>query len=570
MTDMALTVLDTTGIQEYIFGSNRLRENVVASYLVECATGTWVAETLPQPHNLTADLHVRDEAPLEAQTDRQAEVIYRGGGNVVILFRSHNPHQDALTLARETVGKLSRILLERAPGLHLAAAHAPFTWSQDAIGGENGVYVRVMQHLAQTKQRRRSSLGLTGQSVTLTCRSTGLPAVDHDPEEPTRPVSAAVAAKVDPDRRDEADARLKDLLSKAKINDETIEKYAFSRDFDDLGRAKGEISYIAVVHADANNMGQRFEAVLGKYVQARDNRRCVNALRNLSNSLNTAGATALQTTVRRMMDAFKEEHFQTFCTGLPTRRTRDGQRKPVLPFRPLVFGGDDVTFVCDGRLGLTLAATYLEQFRQAAQKLSDGKQAYACAGIAIVKTHYPFARAYALCDDLCSSAKRFVRDIFPSGDGVALDWYFATTGITADLDDLRERYYQVPGIPSQNDQPEMGYLDMRPVVLDGPGWRTWHNFDQTVQTLLYAEAWRERRNKVIALREALRDGGAETERFRVMYGVDNLPRLDYVADHTYRRTGWIGDRCAYFDAIEALDCYLPLTVRPLVPEEVSP
>jgi hypothetical protein len=29
--------------------------------------------------------------------------------------------------------------------------------------------------------------------------------------------------------------------------------------------------------------------------------------------------------------------------------------KYLLPFRPIVFGGDDVTFICDGRLGLSLA-----------------------------------------------------------------------------------------------------------------------------------------------------------------------------------------------------------------------
>ena len=43
---LIVTVLDTTGIQPYIFGSNRLRENVGASYLVSQATDEWVKEVL--------------------------------------------------------------------------------------------------------------------------------------------------------------------------------------------------------------------------------------------------------------------------------------------------------------------------------------------------------------------------------------------------------------------------------------------------------------------------------------------------------------------------------------------
>jgi len=38
MNEFYLVIVDTTGIQSYIFGSNRLRENVGASFLVHAAT----------------------------------------------------------------------------------------------------------------------------------------------------------------------------------------------------------------------------------------------------------------------------------------------------------------------------------------------------------------------------------------------------------------------------------------------------------------------------------------------------------------------------------------------------
>ena len=52
MNRYTLTVVDTTGIQDYIFGTNQLKQNVGASYLVDCATRKWVVESLPEPNNL--------------------------------------------------------------------------------------------------------------------------------------------------------------------------------------------------------------------------------------------------------------------------------------------------------------------------------------------------------------------------------------------------------------------------------------------------------------------------------------------------------------------------------------
>jgi len=48
---MYLIVVDTMQIQPYIFGSNRLRENLGASYLVAQATEDWAWDHLPKPNN---------------------------------------------------------------------------------------------------------------------------------------------------------------------------------------------------------------------------------------------------------------------------------------------------------------------------------------------------------------------------------------------------------------------------------------------------------------------------------------------------------------------------------------
>jgi hypothetical protein len=337
--------------------------------------------------------------------------------------------------------------------------------------------------------------------------------------------------------------------------------YALSTDFDYLGGTRGESNYLAVVHADGNAMGQRFRQVVHTYTKpGTTSRACLNALRALSQAVEQAGRSALAETVQHMTDAFLHDaDFALFLAGLQT----DSNGNPYLPFRPLVFGGDDVTFVCDGRLGVSLAAAYLDAFDRAAR---DSFQAHApalpaevqqpadaCAGVAIVKVGYPFVRAYQMCNDVCDSAKELRRSLPTNQQISALDWLYTTTGITESLEHLRHRVYTTSNGP----------LSMRPVTVSTSapapdGWRTWQTFTRLIDAF-HQEPWHERRNKRAALREALRAGPDATRQFLVTYGLagSGLPALPG-ADQQPQQTGWIGDRCGYFDAIELLDMYLPV------------
>jgi hypothetical protein len=418
-------------------------------------------------------------------------------------------------------------------------------------GGPDGVYQRLMGSLAQVKQQRRVSAPLLGQGVTLACRATGMPAVAFDEREQQRegrerPISAEVRAKIARPVVDRANARLREALPQ-----EAKDVYELTLDLDKLGRSFGENSYIAVVHADGNRMGQRFKSVTDHHITPGEgNRACLEAIRDLSEAVEGAGRAALERMFARMVAAFQNpgsEALKEFHEDLPQEK-ENGKR--FLPIRPLVFGGDDLTFVCDGRLGLPLAAIYLEEFEKATEGLPQGGKAYACAGVAIVKVHYPFYRAYVLCEELCRGAKAALReaDDLPAS---AMDWQFTTTGITGTPREMRALNYKTPD----------GQLQMRPVTLRAPGfddWRSWHTLKQGVEGF-GDEYWGERKNAVIGLREALRGGPNQTERFRVAHALKPLPTLNGVPEPTLNN-GWKDERCAYFDPIEALDYYLPLQV----------
>ncbi len=534
MPTYTLTVLDTPSIQKYIFGSNRLRENIGASELVRQAGTVWPLQILQKLGGETniANPLARDPAKrLDGNKhiengNLMAEVVYVGGGNTAILFRNRER-------ARSFVTRLSHKIIEEAPGLELAAVHVQIDWGQEYLGKK---MQEAMERLLHHKQSHRPSAPLLGLGVTVEGQSTGLPATTTNTEhrapkgESAYPISDAVAAKLE--AVPQARRRLESVFPQVPEA-----RYDFASNFDDFGRSKGEMSYIAVVHADGNGMGDFFRGIAEQHY---DSREYIQAVRSASIHVAQAAGEAFRRTVTALLAkvGFDDQGEYQIAGKVPMPGGK-------LPFRPLVFGGDDVTFVCDGRLGLSLAVIYLRYFEEEAQKhgLDD---LHACAGIAIVKTHYPFARAYRLSEDLARNAKRFVERKCS-----ALDWHFATGGLLGGISEIREREYTVPA----------GTLCVRPLRLrddglDDDNWRTWPNFQSVVEELQrHAEG---QRNKVIALREVLREGPKAVERFLPIYG--ELPRWSGAGEDMHI-TGWLGKICGYFDPIEALDFYVPLEVE---------
>lgn len=576
--DFTLTIVDTSSIQDYVFGSNNLRQNVGASYLVDCATRKWAFQSIPCRHNVDATSekvkftkeHIEDE---DAQIG--AEVAYAGGGNTVIIFRNGSD-------AKKFAHALSRKVLLEAPGLRIVITHKTFNWEEDALGSKQGILQAAMSDLAARKTSPRLTVGLAGLGVTAECVFTGSPAVGNDKD--GRPVSAEAQAKFKAENL--AFDRLLNLIDFGEFRNPP-------RDFDDLGASKSEKSFLAVIHADGNGMGKRVEKIRDipqHAVPGNGNRLYINALRDFSASIETAAQNALQQTVDMLIRNIDDDSHK-IRDAITIKNNR-------LPFRPIVFGGDDVTFVCDGRIGLSLAKYYLTQYASQTLRdgsygddlskgLSEGEKAHCRAGVSIVHTHFPFARAYELAEDLCGSAKKFLNEYenCERGDDFgkssekgltereetekdaankigqcAMDWYIASSGIMYSLDQIRLREYTVAD----------GCLQMRPVRITPAepaltdkhknkfSWRTWNNFLHIVTKFQSGSDWAGHHNKVKALRESLRGGEKEVQNFLALYGKPiQLPEIIDWPDDSQK--AWVDHTCGYFDAVEAVDLFVPLS-----------
>lgn len=543
---MYVVIVDTAQIQPYIFGSNRLKENIGASYLVAQATSQWAEDCLSST----------------------VKPIYAGGGNFVASAEDEES-------AKGFVRALSRKVLLEAPDLQLVMAY------RERKAGEAlaTAVSKTFKQLAQQKQARPHREPLLGLGVTMMCQSTALPAVDYtkpianDPDS-NYPASASILAKLNAN-----DAARSRLVTELPIT----ETFSYPRDFDDLGREKGEQSYIAIVHADGNGIGQKFIGINQEYANNPNDEAYKQAIRALSDKVQEASTAALKGVLDALVKRLRwDETEQRYTIRHANRGGQgnvlakivlvDGKKDNegyFLPFRPLVFGGDDVTFVCDGRLGISLAVEYMKQFEEQTEAIV-GEKLTACAGIAIVKSHYPFARAYDLADGLCGSAKKYRQQ--QGLEASCLDWHFALTGLSGDIGEIRKREYTTYQKPEELKKTDSRYrgesLTLRPLTLNGNPKETHRSFNVVLNGVhafqdseLQPEEdpkWSTRRNKVKALREALRDGPASVRRFMTMYGLDKLPEIDTSKNSDFQKSGWWTDRCGYFDAIEMMDWYIPL------------
>jgi len=394
---------------------------------------------------------------------------------------------------------------------------------------------------------------LMGLGVTAACRSIGLAAVgmtDMVGEDPATvvEVSAEVLAK-----RSAASCGTRAL--EETFSHKLGDRFGFPSEFEELGRERGESSRFAVVHIDGNGVGKRFHSVLMKYQD--DGDAFVEAIRTLSREVKAIAEGALGETIDTLIRSVHSGAISApDCRkAAPAEITlRSGNNgKLLLPFRPILLSGDDFTFVCDARVALPLAAEYLKHF--GAKDLSDGSGPLtACAGVAIVKAHFPFAWAYATAEELCRSAKRYLSEDSRLQASSCMDWDVASAGSVVDLEGIREREYRNV----------WGSLSLRPVTLgSNPAdkCRSWRVIESLVETFQGPE-WSGSRNKVKDLAGALARGPHEVERFLTIYRDGRcLPDLD--TEHpAFMKTGWHSTQCGYFDAIELMDYIIPLSGSP--------
>lgn len=514
--EYVLTYFDTVSVQDYIFSSNKLKHIIGASALVHQAANDWVFGVLQSlgKTNVNPDGIIEEETHID-QPDVSSELIYAGGGNAVILFKPgfHTKFARLLSLK----------ILREAPGLDFVICHDLIKW--DPPADELRAKLNTLIWKASIKkQNRPNSALLLGLGVTILCPFTGKPAAGRNSD--NLRVSSEILAK------EKAVPYANQRLAKEFDDpDNPSHKRDYLFDLNEIeGEQKG--SYMAVVHCDGTDVGKRIKTFSEKPENA-DNREFITQIRAFSDSIKRASKSALKATI---------EHLEKLTETNPPVVNLVKDTK--LPFRPVVFGGDDITFVCDGMIALPLAAYHLEQLYLPQNNLTDKHPIFARSGVAVVKSHFPFSQAYSIAEDLNKNArhyaKEYAKEIDDAAPPAALDWYFTSSGPVLDLARIREEKYTID---------DDHKLMMRPLVVGDKAldpFRSWASFLSTISALRDKLSQTQRKY----LLENLVQG---PHKFREVVEAKNLSLPKIPGHSLVEKDGWIAEISAYHDPLEAID-----------------
>ena len=415
-------LLDTCSIQKYVFGCNRLKTNTGASYLVDGIFTEAMVNVLKQSGLKMPAQDWKEAKELEMSkenSDTECEIAYIGGGNMLILVRKG---EESLSICRELVQKWSLKVLLETPGLKTGVAIGEIDLGKDNFQDSlKALYTKLKEN--QNNVLPQVDLPYTGFSIE--CDYSGKVANVYN-KEYKRLVSSEVEAKTV--AFDAADKKIKKNFSEVLGNE-----YDFCSELESLGYKDGE-SYISVIHIDGNNMGVKFSSC-----------RDMQERKNLSKKVQETVEHAFGYLIKNIVT-----EYDSYADVLDMRVLKQGNKR-LLPLRPIIIGGDDITFICPGRMGLQYAQAFID-YVNSEDLLDDklykyikeetGKQISkslsCCAGVAIVPAKYPFFRAYELAEQLCDEAKALSR----KDDGNYLDFAILHGEKYGDIKMLRKEQYE--------------------------------------------------------------------------------------------------------------------------------
>jgi len=443
---MFLILIETSGNQNYIFSSNKLRENIGASELTYRAGTQWVLEAVTTEggpelwtgNNAKLRTNLLNQSGPIENSDCKIEVIVATSGKALLLVKEKE-------IGRNIIRQVTKRALEEAPGLDICGVIHELDFSNKKLSEVNR---EIHQKFETVRSKKPSPLArFLRLPVVDECNTSGLSASELGKVgDNLVPLSSISIVKRDGKTNFAAFQRVQALLEK----NPTKSPVRFPRSLKELESIQ-EREWLSVIHADGNGLGEiilKFDSQLRQEDSiAVQNRSYINKLRRFSLALDVCTENAFITAVE-----------STFVTK------ETNTKKNVIPLVPLVLGGDDLTVVCDGKKALNFTFKFLQQFEEETKKehlesiipkvaeIALGvSRLSACAGIAIIKPSFPFYNAYNLAEELMKSAKTIKKKLqrkkaqtpWPSS---ALDFHVLYDASASELDFIREGLQvEVPG-----------------------------------------------------------------------------------------------------------------------------
>ncbi len=175
----------------------------------------------------------------------------------------------------------------------------------------------------------------------------------------------------------------------------------------------GEDSMLGLVHIDVNDLGIAIKEFFEKN-KTSDYCKAINLSRKVSNAIN-------------------EKYNKAFNDFILEYPFSDNDK----PYRIIINSGDDITFIIKGIYAIDVVAKFLKELNKSSF-FDDEKKITACAGIAFIKSHFPYNKGYDIAEALCESAKRKAKK--ESGNYCAFDYYICQNGMISTVEEDEAKF----------------------------------------------------------------------------------------------------------------------------------
>jgi len=378
MSEMVLALYDCRSKQEYIYRTNRIREISGGSALLADVYKRFIEKAQENGITFMNGGEWKDKifsrSDFEA-SDKAAEVVYIGGGNLMILYKNMDLYIKANRL-------FSRMLLDETWTITAIAACTPVT------GDFKEDRKKLYAQNALNKSTGNISVPCSVLPFTQVDMLTYMPIVEKN--------------------KYKQESLSRESICKYKAEEDIEKSDLYAGELDRLCADKGRESLLAIIYIDGNNMGAKLMNRLGEMT---DYDECINELRRFSVQTNSDF-------VGKPIDAIE---------ALLSEKQKQGIK--YARYRKVIAGGDEITLIVNARLVPEILDVYFRTLDSA----KSGN--YACAGVAIFHFHAPFADVYEIAEQCCESGKTPSRKY--NSDANFIDFHFCRAGITNDMETVR-------------------------------------------------------------------------------------------------------------------------------------